>query len=119
MWSWSLYDTRNDPGGGRKPARPWLIRTGPVTTRLPSSSHAWFVDSRTHARTPARQGTPVPAAAVGTAAASAAAGAPAVGDGAAAATPVPNRPATSRVASSTAARRIITPLSSPARPRIG
>src|SRR3954447_15843001 len=115
MWSWSLYDTRNDPGGVRKPARPWLIRTGPVTTRLPSSSHAWFVDSRTHARTPARQGTPVPAA-VGTAAASTAVGAPTGREGAAGALAGPTRPATSRVASSTAARRIITPLSSPARP---
>src|SRR5215210_4093492 len=67
MWSWSLYDTRNEPGGVRYPARPWLIATGPASTRLPSSSQAWFVDRRTHACTPARQGTAAFAAA-GTAA---------------------------------------------------
>ena len=29
VWSWSLYDTRNEPGGVRNPGRPELMGTGP------------------------------------------------------------------------------------------
>src|SRR5690349_2369070 len=92
-WSSFLKETRKVPGGVAKPLRPWLIGTGPATTLPPRSSHAWFVDSRTHARTAVEHGT---------------LGEAAVGTGAAvAAVAVPNRAATTVIVS-TSARRMVT-----------
>src|SRR5919206_1157354 len=92
-WSCFLKETRKDPGGVRKPLRPWLTGTGPATTLPPRSSQAWFVDSRTHARADVEHGT-LAAAAVGAGAA-------------VAAVAVPNRAATTVIVS-TRARSVVT-----------
>src|SRR5512133_4238490 len=98
MWSSFLNETRNVPVGVTNPVRPWLIGTGPETTLPPRSSQAWFVESRTQARTVGPQGTLAAAAVVAGAAVAAVA--------------VPNRVPT-RVTASTRARRIVTTIWSP------
>src|SRR5688572_3501182 len=95
-WSSFLNETRNEPAGVAKPLRPWLIGTGPATTLPSLSNQAWFVDSRTQARTALEHGTLAATAGV------------AVGTGAAvAAVAVPSR-VPARMIASTRARRIVT-----------